>query len=227
MDNNLPNMTVDAVVFSYINEKLHMLLIKRNIKPFKGRFALAGAFIKEDETANDAVIRMLKEETGLNLDYLEQLYTFTNPVRDPRQRIVSIAHYGLINYTNQTLKTSVHANEVSWVVVKEAFKKELAFDHKEIMQLALQRLRNKLRYEPIGFELLPTYFTMGELYALYSAILDEGLDRRNFSRKILGFGLLKETEFKSSGHVGRQAKMYEFDKVTYDILKKIGLNFEL
>lgn len=222
-----PNITVDAVVFSYIREKLHMLLIKRNIKPYKGLYALAGAFIKENETANDAVIRMLKEETGLNLDYLEQLYTFTDINRDPRQRIVSIAHYGLINYTNQTLKTSKHADVVGWVEVKEAFRKDLAFDHKEIMRYALDRLRNKLRYEPIGFELLPRFFTMGELYNLYCAILDEGLDRRNFSRKILGFGLLKETEFKSSGHVGRQAKMYEFDKITYDRLKKIGFNFEL
>jgi len=222
-----PNITVDAVVFTYIREKLHILLIKRNVKPFKGRYALAGAFIKEDETANDAVSRMLKEETGLNLDYLEQLYTFTDVNRDPRQRIISIAHYGLINYANQTLNSSEHADVVGWVEVKEAFKKDLAFDHKEIMQLALQRLRNKLRYEPIGFELLPKFFTMGELYSLYSAILDVGLDRRNFNRKILGFGLLKETTFKSSGHVGRQAKMYEFDKVTYDRLKNIGFNFEL
>jgi len=227
MTKEYPNITVDAVVFSYIREKLHVLLIKRNFKPFKGRYALAGAFIKDDETANDAVSRMLKEETGLNLDYLEQLYTFTDVNRDPRQRIVSIAHYGLINYTNQTLKTSEHSKEVMWVEIKKAFKQDLAFDHKEIMHYALRRLRNKVRYEPIGFDLLPKYFTMGELYNLYCAILDEGLDRRNFTRKILGFDLLKETEFKTKGHVGRQAKMYEFDGDMYKKLQKHGMNFEL
>lgn len=227
MENNYPNITVDAAVFSYIEDKLHVLLIKRSYEPFKDAYALAGAFIKEDETADDAVYRMLKNETGLECDYLEQLYTFTNPERDPRKRIISITYYGLINSTNQVLKTSTHASEVEWVEIKEAFRRDLAFDHKEIMQYALRRLRNKLQYEPIGFELLPNYFTMTELYDLYCAILDKGLDRRNFSRKILGFGLLNETQFKKSGTVGRQAKMFEFNKIHYDRLSKQGFNFEL
>jgi 8-oxo-dGTP diphosphatase len=227
MEKEYPNITVDAAVFSYIDEKLHILQIKRNIPPYENMYALAGAFIKDDETADEAVVRMLKDETGLEVDYLEQLYTFTNPVRDPRQRIISIAYYGLINSTNQTLKTSRHAKEVEWVEIKKAFSREMAFDHRHIMHYALQRLRNKLQYEPIGFELLPTYFTMTELYDLYCAILDEGLDRRNFSRKILSFGLLKETQFKKTGTVGRQAKMYEFDKINYDRLKTKGFNFEL
>jgi 8-oxo-dGTP diphosphatase len=221
------SITVDAVVFAYIEEKLHTLLIKRNFEPFKDTYGLAGAFIQDYETADEAVERMLKNETGLEVDYLEQLYTFTDPNRDPRERIITIAYYGLINSTTQTLKTTEHASEVEWVELKDVFQKDLAFDHKEITQLALRRLRNKLQYEPIGFDLLPIYFTMGELFKLYCAILNKGLDRRNFSKKILSFGLLKETEFKKQGGVGRQAKMYEFDKITYDRLKKIGFNFEL
>ena len=227
MAKEYPNITVDAVVFSYIDEKLHVLLIKRNFEPFKGRYALPGAFIKDDESSDYAVKRMLVDETGLGVIYLEQLCTFTDPNRDPRQRIISIAHYALINSTNEKLTTSKHATEVEWVEIKEAFKRDLAFDHKEIMHYALQRLRNKLRYEPIGFDLLPNYFTIGELFNLYCAILDEGLDRRNFTRKILGFGLLKETQFKTTGHVGRQAKLYEFDGDMYKKLQKHGMNFEL
>ncbi len=225
--NKLPSITVDAVVFTYIDEKLHVLLIKRGFEPFLGQHALPGAFIKEDETSDYAVRRMLLDETGLAVNYLEQLCTLTEPDRDPRQRIISIAHYALINATNQQLTTSKHASEVEWVEIKEAFKRDLAFDHKDIMHYALQRLRNKLRYEPIGFDLLPQYFTMGELFNLYCAILDEGLDRRNFTRKILKYGLLKETPFKTNGHVGRQAKMYEFDIDTYKRLQKHGMNFEL
>lgn len=227
MSKDYPNITVDAIIFSYIEEKLNVLLIKRNYEPFKDNYALAGAFINENESADEAVLRMLKIETGLNLDYLEQLYTFTNPKRDPRKRIITISYYGLINSTNQILKSSKHAKEVGWFEIKDAFRKDLAFDHKEIMNYALQRLRNKLQYEPIGFELLPKYFTMTELYNLYCAILDKGLDRRNFSRKILSFDLLNETRFKKCGTVGRQAKMFEFNKVHYDRLKKQGFNFEL
>ena len=222
-----PNITVDGVVFSYINEKLHVLLIKRNYEPFKDQYALPGAFIKEEESAENAVFRMLKIETGLEINYIEQLYTFSEPNRDPRQRIISITYFALINSTNCVLKTSEHAKEVEWVEIKEAYNRDLAFDHKRILKYALDRLRVKLRWMPIGFDLLPKYFTISEIYKLYCAILDEGLDRRNFSRKILSFGLLKETTFKKKGHVGRQAKMYEFDIDTYKRLEKHGFNFEL
>lgn len=224
---NLPSITVDAVVFSYINEKLHVLLIKRNYEPFKDNYALPGAFIKEEETAEWAAFRMLEEETGLKINYIEQLYTFTKPDRDPRKRIISIAYFALINSQHQNLKTSKHATEVEWVEIKKAHKLVLAFDHRQIMRKAHERLRVKLRWMPIGFDLLPAFFTIGELYNLYCAILDEELDRRNFTRKLLKSGLLKETQFKSNGHVGRKAKMYEFDVEKYERLEKHGYNFEL
>lgn len=224
---SLPNLTVDAVVFSYIEGKLHVLMIKRNFEPFKDKYALPGAFIKDGETSEHAAFRMLEEETGVKINYIEQLYTFTSPNRDPRKRIVSISYFALINSLGQTLKTSRHATEVEWVEIKEAYKRELAFDHRQIMKMAHDRLRVKLRWMPIGFDLLPAFFTIGELYNLYCAILNEGLDRRNFTKKLLKSGLLKETEFKSNGHVGRKAKMYEFDVEKYKRLEKHGYNFEL
>jgi 8-oxo-dGTP diphosphatase len=227
MENKLPSITVDAVVFSYIEEKLHVLLIKRNFEPFMDKFALPGAFIKDKESAENAAFRMLEEETGLKINYIEQLRTYSEPNRDPRQRIVSIAYFALINSKEQTLKITKHAKEVEWIEIKEAYKKDLAFDHKYILRDAHGRLRVKLRWMPIGFDLLPAFFTIGELYNLYCAILDEGLDRRNFTRKLLKSGLLKETQFKSNGHIGRKAKMYEFDIEKYRRLEKHGYNFEL
>ena len=224
---NYPNLTVDGVVFSYIDEKLHILLIKRNYEPFKGKYALPGAFIKEEETSEWAAFRMLEEETGLKINFIEQLYTYTDPDRDPRQRIISIAYFALINAVDQNLKTTKHATEVEWVEIREAYKKDLAFDHRRIMKMAHDRLRTKLRWMPIGFDLLPAFFTIGELFNLYCAILDEGIDRRNFTRKLLKSGLLIETPFKSNCHVGRKAKMYEFDKETYKRFERHGYNFEL
>jgi len=227
MTKEYPNLTVDAVVFSYIDEKLQVLLIKRNFDPFKDKYALPGAFIKDNESAENAAFRMLEEETGLKINYIEQLRTYSEPYRDPRQRIVSIAYFALINSKEQKLKTTKHATEVEWVEIKDAYLRHLAFDHKNILKDAHDRLRTKLRWMPIGFDLLPKYFTMGELYDLYCEILDEGLDRRNFNKKILKYELLKETPFKTTGHVGRQAKMYEFDEATYRRLEKQGFYFEL
>ena len=224
-----PDITVDAVVFSYIEEQLNVLLIKRNFDPFKNKYALPGSFLSEKDTADVAVLNMLKSETGLVLNYLEQLYTFTNPDRDPRQRIISVSYYGLINSVNQTLQPTKHSAETKWVPFSEAIKDyDFAFDHYDILKYAYERLKNKIRYEPIGFDLLPTYFTLTELYNLYCAILiNSSIDRRNFTRKILSYNLLKETNFKTFGHIGRKAKMYEFDKKVYDRLKTFGFNFEL
>jgi 8-oxo-dGTP diphosphatase len=225
--NKYPNITVDGVVFTYIDEKLYVLLIKRNYEPFKGSYALPGAFIKDDETSDYAVRSMLVDETGLKINYIEQLRTYTNPNRDPRQRIISITYFALINSTNSVLKTTRHATEVEWVEIKEAIKRNLAFDHTNILLDALSRLRVKIRWMPIGFDLLPSYFTINELYKLYLAILDDPIDRRNFTKKLLKSELLIETKFKTKGHVGRQAKMYEFDIEKYKRLEKHGFNFEL
>lgn len=220
-------LTVDAVVFSYINKELNVLLIKRAFEPYLGMLALPGGFINENESADDAVKRKLKEETNIELDYLEQLYTFSEPNRDPRERIVTISYYALINPEKHRIIANIHAKEVNWYPVNSIRFTPLAFDHMKIVDYAKTRLKNKVVYEPIGFELLPKYFSMTELFDLYCSILGDNIDRRNFIKKINSFGLLKETKFKTEGHVGRRAQLYEFDQKKYEQLKKKGFNFDI
>lgn len=220
-------VTVDAVIFSYHEGELKILLIKRAFEPFIDTYALAGGYLLDNETAEEGVLRKLKEETNVELDYLEQLRTFTKIDRDPRERIISISYYGLIDPSKHDLITNSHAKEVKWFPAYSARYIPLAFDHIDIFDYALERLRNKLQYEPIGFELLPKYFTMSELWSLYNAVLGYELDRRNFSKKVLSYGLLNTTELKSEGGVGKPPKLYEFNETKYDELKKKGLNFEL
>jgi 8-oxo-dGTP diphosphatase len=221
-------VTVDAVVFSYYEKELHALLIKRAFEPYLDMFALAGGFLLEDETAEEGVLRKLKDETNVDLDYLEQLKTFTRVDRDPRERIISIAYYGLIDPSKHELITNIHAKEVKWFPAYSVPYIPLAFDHMEIYEYALERLRNKLQYEPIGFELLPNYFTMTELWELYNAVLGKELDRGNFIKKINKYELLNETSMKVTGFIGKPAKLFEFNKEKYDELKETkGLNFEL
>lgn len=221
-------VTVDAVVFAYINNELNVLLIKRAFEPFIDMWALPGGFMNEDESADSAIFRKLKEETNVTANYLEQLFTFTNVDRDPRERIISITYYGLINPINQNLLTNIHANDVQWFNIKYYMDHlKLAFDHYDIIKYGITRLRNKVKYEPIGFELLPKQFSMSELYDLYVAILGDVIDRRNFIKKINGYQLLKKTQHKTTGHVGRRAQLFEFDKKKYDQLKKRGFNFDI
>lgn len=224
-------VTVDAVVFAYINKELNVLLIKRAFEPFMDRWAVPGGFMGDDESADNSVLRKLSEETNVKLEYLEQLYTFTDVRRDPRERIVSIAYYGLINPSSHLLGTNIHAKEVRWFPIQEIaklFNKNLvAFDHWDIIRYAHTRLQNKIKYEPIGFELLPKQFTMSDLFDLYVAILGNHLDRRNFIKKINGFEILKKTSNKTAGHVGRRAQLFEFNKEKYNKLKTKGFNFDI
>ncbi|NJO62629.1 MAG: NUDIX hydrolase [Richelia sp. RM2_1_2] len=221
-------VTVDAAVFSYVNESLNVLLIKRKFQPFLGKYALAGGFVNDDESADAAVLRKLKEETNVKLDYLEQLYTFTSPKRDPRERVISITYYGLIDPRKHDLITNVHASAIAWFSYADVMKMDLAFDHKEILKYAHTRLANKVKYEPIGFELLPKEFTMTDIYKLYSVLADHELDRRNFSKKILKTGLLIEGDKKEKTvGAGRKATLYSFDEKKYKELKKNGFNFDI
>lgn len=231
MSNKYPDITVDGVIFTYHEGELKVLLIKRKIEPFKDVYALPGGFLNENETGEHAISRVLNDECGLNIlhyGYLEQLYTFTDVERDPRQRVISITYYGLINSIGCNLDLeNDHASEVKWYSVGWVGRMGLAFDHKKIFRYAVQRLQNKVRYEPIGFDLLPEYFTLSELHELYSAILDKDIDRRNFNKKILKYSLLGETNLKTSGHVGRQAKLYKFNESVYKNLVVEGFNFEI
>jgi 8-oxo-dGTP diphosphatase len=218
-------LTVDCVVFGYDEGELKVLLIQRALEPFKGRWALPGGFVRVDETVDDAARRELAEETGLKNVFLEQLYTFGSVDRDPRERVVSVAYYALVKLSDHRAKAATDAANAEWFPISKAPK--LAFDHAGILGTALTRLKGKVRYEPIGFELLPPKFTLSHLQQLYEAVLGTDLDKRNFRKKVLSFSLLvplKETQM-AGRH--RPAQLFRFDADKYEKLKKRGFNFEV
>src|SRR5882672_10222447 len=162
-------LTVDCVVFGFDGGELKVLLIQRGIEPFKGRWALPGGFVRVDETLDDAARRELEEETGLKSIFLEQLYTFGTLNRDPRERVVSVAYYALVKLSDHRARAATDAADAEWFPISKVPK--LAFDHANILATALARLKAKVRYEPIGFELLPSRFTLSQLQHLYEAVL--------------------------------------------------------
>ncbi|MBV7528561.1 8-oxo-dGTP diphosphatase [Chitinophaga jiangningensis] len=220
-------LTVDAVVFGYIpKEGIVVLLIKRTIEPFLHSWALPGGFVRDEESLEHAVTRELLTEAGVNINYLEQLYTFGMPNRDPRGRVVSIAYFGLVNPTNFKLAASSDAEDASWFNIKDL--PDLAFDHATIINLAVGRLRNKIRYEPIGFELLDKKFPIADLEKLYETLLDRPIDRRNFQKKINHLGILiAHNEKQKQVSQGRPAKLFSFNEEKYFQLKKDGMAFEI
>jgi 8-oxo-dGTP diphosphatase len=218
-------LTVDGVVFGFGAGELKVLLIQRALEPFKGKWALPGGFVHVEETLDDAARRELVEETGLEDIYLEQLYTFGAVKRDPRERVVSVAYYALVKLSDHKAKAATDAAEAKWFPVSQLPK--LAFDHADIVALALTRLQGKVRYQPIGFELLPPKFTLSDLQHLYEAILGAELDKRNFRKKVLGFGLLVALNESQVGGRHRPAQLFRFDADKYEKLKKRGFNFEL
>jgi 8-oxo-dGTP diphosphatase len=220
-----PLLTVDCVVFGFDQEALKILLIQRAKPPFQGNWALPGGFVRIHETVDDAARRELAEEAGLKDVYLEQLYTFGALKRDPRERIVTVAYYALVKLSDFQAQAATDATEARWCLVDHT--PALAFDHPEIVATALARLRAKLRYQPIGFELLPPKFTLSQLQHLYEAVLGVELDKRNFRKKVLGFELLvplKETLMEGAH---RPAQLFRFDPDKYERLRKKGFNFEL
>jgi 8-oxo-dGTP diphosphatase len=218
-------LTVDCVVFGFDGGELKVLLIQRALAPFKGQWALPGGFVRVDETIDAAARRELVEETGLGDVFLEQLYTFGVVDRDPRERVVSVAHYALVKLSDHKAKAATDAAEAEWFPLSKLPK--LAFDHAEILALALTRLRGKVRYQPIGFELLPPKFTLSELQHLYEAILETALDKRNFRKKVLGFGLLVALKETRMAGRHRPAQLFQFDGEKYNKLREKGFNFEL
>ena len=222
------SLAVDAIVFGYSKEQsVSILLIKRKYPPFKGDWAIPGGFVLDSESLEEAVERELLEETGIKINYLEQLYTFGKPNRDPRQRIVSVAYFGLVKSTQfEKLNASTDAEEAQWFNIKNLPK--LAFDHTNILTIAIERIRNKIKYQPIGFELLDKKFPFSDLEHLYAILLDREIDRRNFKKKIQKLGILEELneKVKSSG-AGRPGNLFQFNKKRYQELLKSGMHFEI
>ena len=219
-------VAVDAVVFGYKDLKLHMLLIKQKYGPFEGWWSLPGGFVKDDEALSAGVARELREEAGIEVNYLEQLYTFGDEVtRDPRARVISISYFALVNADQFMLKAATDATEAEWFELNDL--PELAYDHAKIAQMALTRLRAKIHYQPIGFNLLNKEFTFPELEQLYTAILQKPIDRRNFRKKILSFDILQETAKLQKVGSGRPAKLYRFHAQKYQALMASGFYFEI
>jgi 8-oxo-dGTP diphosphatase len=200
-------VTVDIVLFTIRDRKLHLLLIKRLAKPFEGHYALPGGFVQEDEALDAAAIRELREETGVERAYLEQLFTFGDPERDPRGRVITVAYYALVP-PDQALEAGTDASEAAWFPIVDL--PPLAFDHRRIVEYAHLRIRNKLDYSNVGFELLPEKFTLTELQLVHEAILDQSLDKRNFRRKIIQKGIVKATkDWQRNGR--KPAQLYRFE----------------
>jgi len=209
-DYERPSVTVDVVIFSLVDNDLQVLLVKRKYPPFAGIWALPGGFVHMDESLENAAMRELAEETGVTDVYTEQLYTFGAPQRDPRTRVITVAYFALVPHHAIQHRPGDDAAETAWHSVFGL--PPLAFDHEEILTYALQRLRYKLEYTAVGFELLPDTFTLSELQHAYEIILGEQLDKRNFRRKILSAEILEETGRKKKEGEGRPAMLYRYRK---------------
>ena len=220
-----PAVTVDCVVFGLDAGALKILLIKRNGEPFVGCWALPGGFVDANETLDAAARRELEEETGLRDVFLEQLYSFGDPGRDPRGHTVSVAYYALVRQDQHTPQANTDASDAAWFRASKLPK--LAFDHDKIIKTAVARLQGKVRYQPIGFNLLAPKFTLTELQSVYEAVLERQLDKRNFRKKILAMDLLVETREKQEGVAHRAPLLYRFDAAKYRKLERRGFNFEL
>ncbi|WP_149206006.1 NUDIX hydrolase [Flavobacterium johnsoniae] len=219
-------IAVDAIVFGYKNNDLYVLLIEQQFGTSEKYWALPGGLVKNDESLSDAVIRELHEETNVQLTFMEQLYTFGDDIyRDSRNRVISVAYYALVDASNLDIKASTDAERVQWCKIDEI--PALAFDHNIILQKAIDRLKSKLTYEPIGFDLLPEEFLFSDLENLYCTILEKEIDRRNFRKKILSYGILEETEKFSPIKTGRPAKLFKFNKLKYSELTQNGFHFEI
>jgi 8-oxo-dGTP diphosphatase len=218
-------LTVDCVVFGVDEEELKLLLIRRGNAPFQGKWALPGGFVHIDESLEAAAARELQEEAGVTPPFLEQLFTFGAVDRDPRERVVSVAYYTLVKLSDHKVRAATDAADAAWFGVNDL--PSLAFDHSQIVQTALERLKGKVRYQPIGFELLPHKFTLSQLQRLYEIVLERELDKRNFRKKVLAMDLLIETDELERDVAHRAARLYRFDERRYKRLVKSGFNFEI
>ena len=213
-----PAVTVDITIFTVRNDELNILLIKRAEPPFQGEWALPGGFVKEDEDLDAAAARELVEETGVSGVYLEQLFTFGAPGRDPRGHTVTVAYSALIPSDNLELTASTDAEGVAWFAIDKL--PDLAFDHDDILEVAHDRLVAKLEYSTIAFQLMPEAFTLTELQHVYELIEGKEIDKRNFRKRILALGVIEATGEEKREGPHRPAKLYRvIDRSRVDVIK--------
>jgi len=218
-------LSVDGVVLGYHERGLKLLVIERGAEPHLGKMALPGDLVYPNEDLDLAAVRILKDLTGLDNVYLKQTKSYGQVDRHPIGRVITVGYYSLISVDRYQPLASSWADNVFWVDIADL--PELAFDHSVIVSETLEILRERARQQPIGFELLPKEFTLGEMQALYEAILNEKFDKANFRKRILSMGLLKDTQRMQTDVPHRPARLYMFDKDAYESLLKKGFNFEL
>ena len=218
-----PLVTVDLIIFTVRDRELKLLLIKRGDPPFEGMWALPGGFVRASESLEVSARRELEEETGVSDIFLEQLFTFGEPDRDPRARVITVAYFAIIASDQRVLRASADAADARWFSVAELPK--LAFDHERIVEYAIERLRNKLEYTTVGFQLLPAEFTLSELQHIYEVILGKQLDKRNFRKKILSLDVIQETGRTKMDGVHRPARLYRFSEARFMKLRDKGILF--
>lgn len=208
-------VSIDCVLFGFDNGELKILLIERNEEPFKDWWALPGNLVNENESVDQSALRILHELTGLSNIYMEQYYTFGEVHRHPQGRVISVAYYAMLRLGgDKALKPlTTYAKRAQWINVKELPK--LAFDHQHIFDKGLEKIKRRIKHLPIAFELLPEKFTLTQVQNVYELILGKKLDKRNFRKKILSFGVLKELNEKQKGVSFRAATLYRFDKRKY------------
>lgn len=217
-----PSVTADCVIFGFDGVSIKVLLVERGVEPYKGKWAFPGGFMQIDETVEECARRELEEETGLKNASVEQFYTFSDVNRDPRERVITVAHYALVRLSE--VNGGDDAASAQWFAESEI--PSLAFDHDRILRMARNCLKERICFEPIGFELLPEVFTMSELQNLYEAILEVKFDRRNFYNKMLKLGILTEAEPRAEQASRRTPTKYRFNAAKYAELKQKGFRLE-
>lgn len=220
-----PLVTVDVILFTIRECDLKVLLVRRRFEPFQGQMAIPGGFVLPTESLEEAAFRELREETGITPAYLEQLYTFGAPRRDPRTRVITVAYFALLRSEELAPVADSDASAVEWVSMKSL--PRLAFDHAEILEYALQRLRAKLEYTTVGFQMLPREFTLTDLQQMYEVIYDRPLDKRNFRKKVLSLGILTPLNRQRRAGSHRPARLYRFKESEHGLLKDRGITFPM
>ncbi|MCQ2608192.1 MAG: NUDIX domain-containing protein [Bacteroidales bacterium] len=221
----IDNFSIDCVIFGFDKSELKALLIKRNTEPDFGKLALPGGFVYLDEDLDAAPLRRLYDMTGLTDIYMKQVGTFGKTDRYPLRRVITVVYYALVRVSNYSIKMGQDASEVHWVSVKDM--PDLAFDHRELFDVALKKLQEQVRIDPIIFNLLPKEFSLSELQDVYEAITMQKFDKRNFRKKVLGFNFLVDTEKKQSNVSHRAARLYMFDKKAYQKMVQRGQMFTI
>ncbi|MEM6343711.1 MAG: NUDIX domain-containing protein [Bacteroidota bacterium] len=217
-------LAVDCVIFGYQDGELKLLIFKREVEPLAGQWSLIGRIVEKNEAIEEAAHKVLKDITGLDKVFLEQLYSFGSVSRDPGARVVSIVYWSLTQSTaNQEIKIADH--EAQWVSFNEI--PQLVLDHNQMVKMAIEKLREYARYRPIGFELLPSQFTLPQLLKVYEAIYQRKIDDRNFRKKMLASGLLIKLDKKDKSTSKKGAFLYKFDRKKYKLLLQQGYWFEV